>query len=888
MAPIGPPGSRFSRTGSASDQEKAAALQKWAENPRPFLYPLVRRVFLTEEGTPRKRIISAALAKAYPFLEPALQQVQADLLAFEEKRKTLQLFQNSQAFLTFVIAIEETYGSLKNQRAVLDYDDLISKTLHLLTQRSDSATWVLYKLDGGIDHILVDEAQDTSQDQWRVIQALCGEFFTPSPQPNPKTLFVVGDPKQSIYRFQGADPLSFEKMQATFRTHVQAHQGMWGDVSLDVSFRSVPTILQAVDRTFLCPRVRDGVASLPLQHLPCPLKENLPGLVEVWPVVPLPDKPEQIPWSLPLTVETQPSPQTILAEGLAVALQGWLHRGERLHSHQRPLRAGDILILVRRRNSFVDTLVRFLKEKEVPVAGVDRLLFLEHLAIMDLICLGECLLLPQDDLALATVLKGPLMGFSEEALFSLAYGRGSYSLWSRLRQQVPQSYAFLCLLREKSRTLSPYAFYQELLGPLQGRQKIIGRLGLEAQDPLDELLNLALAYEQTHPPSLQGFLAWLSQSEVEVKRDFEHNLRDEVRIMTIHGSKGLQAPVVILPDTCQPPRSSPSFFWHQDEKGIPHFLWGANREGDIPLTRRLKDAESLLQDEEYRRLLYVAMTRAEERLYICGWQTSQTVSEKSWFSILSTALADHPQQEAFPFSLDFPRTWTGQGLRLQTHKESAACEVYAQEPLANKPKEALPPWVHQAAPPDPPCPEILTASHFLTKDPKRLSSTAALQGTLLHRLLQELPLVASSQRPNLIHATLAQPHFSEIERAARFKQMMNIVENPELSFLFEPKSYAEVALMGKRGETILVGQMDRLIVEDKGLKIIDFKTNRAIPNATDPLFTAYLSQMAAYQAMLRPLYPDKTIDCGLLWITTGMLQWIPEDQLAEAEKDFAL
>jgi ATP-dependent helicase/nuclease subunit A len=890
--------------GKAKDQAFWHQAQRWCKTPSPSHYKAYRALFFTGTGTLRKQILSAALLKNSPGLESCLIQACEAIEAYELQRKSLGLYQNTQAFWVVLKEVQRIYEALKKQKAVLDYDDLILNTLALLKGKRGGSGWVLYKLDKGIDHILVDEAQDTSEEQWDVLRLLTEAFFSHPSQTEPqapRTLFVVGDPKQSIYRFQGASPHSFFDMQRYFRDQVTSHQGRWFDLRLETSFRSSPAILEAVDRVFQIPQLKQGIYEDALSHQACSAKQHQEGRVEIWPAAPLPEKKEkQEPWELPLHPHQTLPAYVSLAKHLASTFAQWFHQGERRASGAL-LRPKDLLILVRRRTFFVDSLVRELKEKEIPVAGADRLFFADQLAIADLLKLGEFLLFTGDDLALATVLKGPFLGLTEEALFELAWDRGPQSLWERLTEKAlthPQvfqeAYAFLALLREEMHVFfSPYRFYQRLLTVHGGKRKILERLGPEAQDPLEEFLNLALAYERTHPASLQGFLAWLARADVNIKRDLEHHARDEVRIMTVHGSKGLQAPVVVLADTCQAPSSTPSPLLWGKHKARLLMLLAPPASEDISLSHALKEAERHLQEQEYHRLLYVAMTRAEERLYLAGWQQSQkTAFEQSWYPHLEQALTHHPATLPFPFQAKETEAWNGQGYRLQTGLSPAVEEAgpTQKSPPAPQvrpltPPQVLPDWTRTAPPPEA-MPVFLAPSLGGELGGETLRGETGIsdvvdaerseEGQALHRLLQLVKNLPPTERLSRVEKALQSHPLLRKRWAERLKQFDTLLNNPACDFLFTSQTQAEVPLTawieGKR----FLGQIDYLWQAGEQIRIVDFKTGHHPPEAFSHVPSRYLQQLTAYAEGISQIYPGQEITCGLLWLQTGELQWLPK------------
>ncbi|MBM3522565.1 MAG: double-strand break repair helicase AddA, partial [Alphaproteobacteria bacterium] len=605
-------------------------------------------IFLTQKEEPKadKSLATQKLRDEHPDMLATLRSEAGRCLAHVERRRAIGLARASTAMIRLGARLMAFHAEAKRARAVLDYDDLVLRSLDLL-QGVDQA-WVRYKLDGGIDHVLVDEAQDTSAEQWQLIEALAEEFFAGEGVRGsaPRTLFAVGDEKQSIFSFQGAEPRAFQAMRTIFGAAAASGSARFDVVDLPFSFRSTPTVLGAVDALFADVDARDGVAADATSHIA--VRATATGLVELWPLEAPPDLPEAEAWDVPLDYLSLSSPPAKLAARIAETIAGWLASGEPIGEEGRPIRAGDVMILVRRRNAFFVEMVRALKAKDIAVAGADRLILAEHIAILDLIAVGRFVLLPEDDYALACALKSPLFGFDDDDLFALCHGRDG-ALWPMLRARAderPRWRAAVDRLGEllgRADRMPPFEFYARLLGADGARAKFLARLGPEAADPLDEFLSLALATERDHVPSLEGFLQRLERGGAEIKRDMEQ-ARDEVRVMTVHAAKGLEAPIVFLPDTASAPdhRQDPTLFWPEPD-GKALLLWPARRDNDAGLSREARAANAQSRLEEYRRLLYVATTRARDRLYVCGWRGQREAPAHCWHALVERALRRDPR-----------------------------------------------------------------------------------------------------------------------------------------------------------------------------------------------------------------------------------------------------
>jgi ATP-dependent helicase/nuclease subunit A len=879
--------------GSSTDRDRGKELAEWLEAPQQRRQRLSAYVgvYLTEQGEIRRSLITKGAAAAAHSDVCAVLAAEAERVKeFREAHAAAVLVEATGALVRLGDALVSAYEARKQSQGVLDYDDLVAKALELL-QRPGVAPWVLFKLDGGLDHILIDEGQDTNPEQWEIVKALAEEFFVGEGRRDLcRTVFVVGDAKQSIYSFQRADPRAYLAMQRHFAERIAAARREWRVVPLEISFRSTEPVLRAIDAIFRRDAAKDGVAldGSEIRHVAW--RAGQAGLVELWPPVePEPDETGD-PAALPVTRRRVTEPRTRLAEAIAATIRSWIDRGERLEARGRPIRPGDVMVLVRRRNQFVGELLRALKTRRIPVAGADRLILAEHLAVQDLIALGRFLLFPEDDLTLATVLKGPLFGIDETTLFDLAYGRGRERLWHRLRSRAETSPALheveqrLSALLARADFTPPYELYAEILGADGGRRALFERLGPEAEDPVEEFLALALAYEREHVPSLQGFLRWLVVGETEVKRDFGARPRDEVRILTVHGAKGLEAPIVFLPDTMQLPVPPEPLLWTEQDK-LP--LWCPRGEFAVLFYSTEREAVRQRQIQEYRRLLYVGLTRAQDRLYICGWQTRNPPQEMCWHALCRSGLAEI----ATPFAFDTTplvgsEGWCGEGLRL-TGQQTAAPVL---EPLAEPAPggRSLPRWIGEPPPPEPHPPRPLFPSQPSGVEPSATSPLRSdgrdrfKRGLIVHRLLQSLPELPEPEREHAARRFLALPaHRLAAEEQDEIRhETMAVLCHPEFAPIFGPGSQAEVPIVGLVEGRALSGQIDRLVVSSDQVLIVDFKSLRPPPATEAEVAPIYLRQMALYRAALAQIYPGREIRCALLWTEGPRLMPISPDSLA--------
>jgi ATP-dependent helicase/nuclease subunit A len=858
--------------------------------------------FLIGSGEPRKPggFVSKKVADAHPDLAQVFIAEAGRILDVIDSCRALAIANISSALLTLAAPVLRAYATHKQNHGLVDYDDLIGRTSDLL--RDPGAAWVLYKLDGGLDHLLLDEVQDTAPEQWQIAHALSAEFFAGAGARDVhRTVFAVGDRKQSIYAFQGADVDGFDTSRELIERRVTAAGKEFRRTRLDVSFRSTSPVLSLVDAVFADPMAAAGVAdpAEPLEHYAD--RAEYAGAVELWPLTPLPDAPEPQPWEVADANHSQPSAPQRLADTLAEWIAGQTSGGAMLESRGRALRPGDVLVLVRRRNDFARALVRALKTRNVPVAGLDRLVLTEQAAVQDLLALADALLLPQDDLNFACLLTSPLGGLSDDDLMALAVGRRGH-MFESLRERAHEkphwqrAWDFFATLLARVDYVSPYALFSEALGPLGGRARLYSRLGPEAAEPIDELLHAALAYAQMHPPSLQGFLHWLRRSGAEVKREAEA-AGNQVRVMTVHGAKGLQAPLVVIPDTTALPPDEGPIIWAEDPQTRVHVpLFSPRKEFRCLAAQRVRDDLARRRMEEHNRLLYVALTRAEDRLVVCGWQTRKAAPDECWYNLVTRGF-EKLATETEPFA-----AWEGEVRRLTSPQRAA---VKPAEAAGQGGPPALPEWLGRA--PDwrsaPPPPEPLRPGRLAPSRPEgvelgpvpaaaspladRIGAGDRFQrGLLLHAVLQHLPDLPEADREGAARRWLDRPGHDlpghDLPGGAAdtmVAEAMAILRHPELAPLFGPGSRAEVPLTGVIGTRVVGGLVDRLAVLPDRVLVADFKTNRHAPERVEDTPVMYLRQLAAYRAVLRLIFPDRPVRCALIWTRVARVAMLPDELL---------
>ncbi|MDB2551536.1 double-strand break repair helicase AddA [Paracoccus sp. (in: a-proteobacteria)] len=827
---------------------------------------------------PTKELRLGPCAPFMDDLEALMRRVQdarPQMTALQAAQKTLALHRFAHAFTTRLAGRKTAHGWL-------DFDDLIRRAA-LLLEQSSMAQWVLWRLDGGIDHILVDEAQDTSPEQWRVIRRLTDEFTSGAgAHDRPRTLFVVGDPKQSIYSFQGADIAVFEEMRDRFDRDFRAVRQPMQQRGLRHSFRSSPAILSVVDAVFQG-EAAQGLG-VPPEHIA--FRADLPGRVDIWPPLPEPETPEEGDWTRPVDAPAENAADRVLARAIAGRIRAMLGGPimDVRNGQPRPVGPGDIQILVQRRAGLFDDLIRELKAANLPVAGADRLKLAAELAVRDITATLAVLATPEDSLSLAAALRSPLFGLSEDDLYRLAAGRGRAHLWQRLRASDHRTAReVLADLMAQADRLRPYDLISRLLIRHGGRMALLARLGPEAEDGIDELLSQAMAYEQAETPSLTGFLVWLASDEVQVKRQLPGGSGGLIRVMTVHGAKGLESPIVILPETRKRRADGRGRIVRLD--GMPAWKGAAPDRPDA-LTIAVAEQERR-QDEERRRLLYVAMTRAESWLIVAAAGETGAGLD-SWHGMITDGAA----RAALPRS-PIEIEGVGQGTRLTFGAWPEWADAAEAQSAAATPRPAWLACVPEpvARPPRPVAATGLGGAKVLAAATDDSDPAAAmLRGTRLHLLLEHLPGTAAGDWPGLARAVLAGAEGGlpdEARLADLLAEARAVIEAPDLADIIDPGPDAqvlrEVALSAPLpGIGILHGTIDRLIVTANRILAVDYKSNATVPATPEAAPDGILRQMAAYRAALRQIWPGRRIEVAILWTATRSLMEIPDPLLDRA------
>lgn len=855
-------------------------------------------LFLTEkdgEKRPRANLLNAEQRKAKPLLQPLLEQERARVFELEAQLNGALLVERSEAVLDVVAAIAARYEREKRRHALLDFDDLVEKLGDLFANQA-LGPWVQYKLDAGIDHILVDESQDTNAQQWRVVNALAEEFFAGAGAVSrPRSVFAVGDQKQSIYSFQGAQPVLFGATGRVMARRALEAEKPFRNVRLHTSFRTLKGILDAVDR--VCDRPDIQLALLADEKvIHQPARSQPGGTVTLWPPV-QEERTERDASQWPREpVEAEQSANRRVAQRIAREIRRWIDKGRLLGERNRAVRPDDVLILVQKRGALFQEIIRALRGEKLPTPGADRLAVTGHIAVLDLLALIDVLLNPADDLQLAALLRSPLFDLSEDDLFALAHPRpAGHTLWSALFAAADGPAALAAERLGRWRAAldmeRPFEFLAGVLYAEGGLKRFHTRLGTEVDDVLSELLDLALTHEQGPQPSLQGFAAEMRRRAVTIKRELAES-GGGVRVMTVHGAKGLEAPIVILADATGKPSPSQTarpVYVLAEEPG-PLLLHAPSRSQHVPATAQLRQEIDATLDQEYWRRLYVAMTRAEDELYVTGPVGLKGGVTGSWYDAIETGLGEAAQpvvdaagevvERVFPAPAQSRfRPETG------TRPLAAAALELSPVPAPDKIETVAPSYAAIATP---------KSGALATKaEALRDAEAARREGLALHALLQHLVRVPEAERPFVVPRALETllPEAPEShERIGR--RVQSILANAELADLFGPQSRAEVPFRVKarrQGRDIwLDGRIDRVVVDDSGVLVVDYKSDTTVPEGADGVPGNYLTQLGLYALVAGQLFPGQPVRAAILWTELESLMKLPNGLLEAARADFTL
>jgi ATP-dependent helicase/nuclease subunit A len=859
-------------TVTVAGQNAVSAIDGWLEGDEGQRYEgleTLRLAWRTKAGDPFTRTPDAP---GYVSVCDALDEWLLRLIKLKRAALIAPHIANA---LTVGQRYANAYAEAKRRAGVVDFNDLIAHTVSLLSDPGVGA-WIAYKLDQRTDHILVDEAQDTNAAQWTIVKAIADEFYAGAGAKGERvlrTLFTVGDYKQAIFGFQGTDPKQFQEAQTYFFDRARAAERDPHDLSLARSFRSSQPVLDLVNAviTTITPE------AFGLDRAPPPHRSGTrgqAGAVTLWSPVRLDadaaddeTDAEEEGWISDTDL--------VLARNIATEVRRWIDGGLTLHNHGRVARPGDVLILVRSRKDLARLIVSRLVQADVPVAGIDRLRLDAPIAVKDLMACVRFVLQPADDLNLAALLVSPLIGWSQDELYVRGKGRTKATLWQHLGDAKPEP---LLDLLNRADLSTPHRFIEHILsGPLQGRRRLLARLGEEARDPIEELVNAALSFEREGLPSLQRFVEWFDGGENEIKRE-SGEAGDAVRVMTVHGAKGLQAPIVILADATADPegRRARGLDWEiEPDLTVPVFR--PRKDERVLSIQASADNAAAREGEEHWRLLYVALTRAEEYLFIGGAlnrrQLKNGLGKATWYSRVEAAMRSMGAVEEGG-ALIFAR---GGG------RPSAASPQGKAPSLAVRPDWMDRPAPEEARPPRPLAPSAIRPDDSVPDPPASPAMRdAAERGIRLHGLFERLPAIPAAQRVAAAERWLE--HAAGVKdreaRAELVQAALAVIEHPAFAELFSGDALAEAPLAGVVGDDVIAGTVDRLLIGDDRILVVDFKTGRRVPDSLEAIPPHHLAQMAAYAAVLEGIFPGRTIEAALLYSHGPVLHALPPEWLS--------
>ncbi|MCX9148528.1 double-strand break repair helicase AddA [Erythrobacter sp. WG] len=887
-------------------QEAAAFVRQWLASDLAGRIAAVgqfRKTILKADGTPRKMDGAAKFDADFVRHQEDIAEA---LAAYDERRALLACAEIVTSALEIGRAFAVKWEAKKAQEGLLDFGDLIRKAAALLGD-AEAADWIRYKLDRHFDHILIDEAQDTNQSQWDIVEALIDDFFAGEGARGDRlrTIFTVGDYKQAIFGFQGTSPENFARAKARVEARIAAaRQGIaasrtnlrapgWQDLDLGQSFRTANVVLDFVNRMIELL----GFSAFGLDRAPAPHEgDKRPGLVTLWPPV-VPEEEEAGDEEADEAGDGEqdwlPRHDTLLAERIAEQVRRWVSGAEPFVLAKGTCRhaaAGDIMVLVRQRKELAAQIVAKLHARGVPVAGVDRLRLGAPLAVKDVLAALRFAAQPQDDLALANLLASPLGGWTQQDILEHVPRPDRVRLWDHLRRPdapplVQDTAGRLRELLRRADYQTPQALIAWLLtGPWQGRAKLIARLGAEANDPLDELINAAFAYEAEHWPSLAGFIAWFDAGTGDLKRDSD-SASGQVRVMTVHGSKGLQAPIVILADATGAPGDPGALTLEDNPLGD---VMARKREVPLPPLGKDEKKGRVLEAEEAKkraamqehwRLLYVALTRAEEALFVGGSLGKREAKERlphpdSWYARLAPLFEGDAIADPI---------WTWR----KEWGERAEPLVPGDDAPSAREEIVLPPWAltpvgEEPRPPRPLAPSAAGEDRGGEPPlPPEAARHAARRGSLIHALLERLPDVPATERGAAARRWLAR-QAGDLEEGLREEILaaaLGVLEHPDFAAIFSGEALAEVPLAATVEGVVVAGTADRLLIAPDAVTVLDFKTTRRPPACVDEIPLATLKQMAAYVAALEAIYPGRTVRAGVLYTHAPLLLDLPKPLL---------
>lgn len=877
-----------------TDLKHSSIILAYLQNPNPENFAQYLKVFLTEENEARKSVFTKAIAAAFNNFEEIIELEQKRLIDLIEKINSFQIANLTTILLKVANKMLSLYLELKNQNGFLDYHDLIAKSVKLLTNLENSA-WIKYKLDGQFEHILVDESQDTNQLQWQIIKAISDDFASlENDQEQKRSIFIVGDDKQSIFSFQDADPKIFSEVWQHYQKQLGLNARKMEKVDLNNSFRSLKNILQLVDLAFREPKYQRAISRVNLVNHN-PIRIDGLGKVEIWPVINVKKEEKSnkndFCWELNFEPSSEENSKEILAQIIAKKIKVWIDEKRILKSQKRPVKAGDFMILLKNRtNNLGNLIVKNLQIEGIAVNGSDKIDLMQNIIVLDLLSLAKFLLLNEDDLSLAELLKSPICGINEDELFLLCQEKNEQkiSLFQALKNNPQKNFTEIGDFLEEAKkyfAANPFKIYQLFSFILENQNKkaaIIAHFGLEAKEILNHFLNLCLNFQNNEIASLENFISLLNNFDLTQKIEGSGLESDEVKITTIHSAKGLEANIVILADCAHNSKEqfggnggSKILWLKKGNYKIP--IWNAGKKSS--LINAIKDEEKALQQEEYLRLLYVALTRAKEEIYIGGF--GKNLTEHCWYNVVKNCLISAEDfnggeiktkesgfKELVNFTADFLEN--DEILIAENEEETAINEEKIVK--SNEPDFTIPAFLHEKQPSEKTV-NILYPSKQNTKAEASFNFNKNNLGKVIHKILEIFPerLAVISDKSALIldYLNLNHSYLIDAEKQEILRQILNIFTNSDLAFLFGANSKSEVPVMGKIDGQLILGKIDRLIVNENDIVIVDYKSDVLKEEEMAVKALKYKEQLGFYSEIMSLIYPGKMVKSAIVWTYLG-------------------
>ncbi len=831
---------------------------------KKFSFSRLNELFFENEKV--KELSDKDSEKKFPEVKELVETLRASIKIWSDRILSYRLLTNTKNYLILLTGFKAYYELEKDRNYFLDYNDLIEKSKNLLTN-SEFASWVLYKLDGGIEHILVDEAQDTSPSQWEIIRAITEEFFSGDAIKTVRTIFVVGDEKQSIFSFQGADLKIFSDMKTFFDLKIgesSETDKILNKIPLSSSFRSLSAILELVDEILQEETVKKATMTDVVNHQANRLKHY--GYIEIQQLIPQAKtvyNNEPILWYLPEEYEEndEGKKKAILAKNIADKINKIINEVHILPRTNAQARAGDIMILMRKRDKeLVAYITAELQKRNISTSGIDKLDITGNMAILDILACAKFLLQKNDDYNLACLLKSPFICLSEDDIFYLCYNRKGKSLYEFLLEnelRFSDAVNFLNLL-ERIKFTSIRELFFKILDVLGFRKNLVATFGSSIDEIINEFLSITENFESKNLANLQIFIKWFEKNGGEIKRD-QDMVTDEVRIMTIHAAKGLEAPVVILADTTSSTLEERSFVLDDNYILVP-----GSKDCNNGFSKGKFEEHRNKDQQERFRLLYVALTRACDELYVFGLENNK--NKNSWYEFIKSA------------ALRLPKSKTEEGVITVTDEQylqfiSDNQNLSAAKAIVNS---SLPKFFFEDYKEEQTensiLPSLLSSGSYNSDEKKviNISKHDLDRGTIIHRLLEVLPNYSEDKKENVFKIIIDEYGVDDEVILEEIKsEVFSIMSSEELRFLYSGNSKAEVAISGYIDDSFVNGKIDRLIFDGDVIHLVDYKTHKNPEGREDKLIEDYRPQMHLYYRLLKNIYPDKKIMPKLLLTKTG-------------------